>query len=112
MTHAEIVTAMKQYAQEINAMIGSGYSLKQINTWSYERRRDGGNIPYLMVSDTDDNGILLLRASPLKHQTELYAFFDELAPDCKVLKRYTLMVTQIGAEFIERFGPKTVENVK
>ncbi len=108
-----VLQEMKQFAKEAQELLASGKSLREVSRWSYAKREAGENVPYLGILDADEkNGVTMLMARPIVKQKELSEFFGEVAPGCKALKRYTIVVTNSGGvEFTERTGQKSIVRI-
>ncbi len=109
MNKTELIQELTIFANEMKAMLAVGKSLREICQWSYAQRESGRNIPYMEVSQTVKEGrgtkIVGLWAAPTKKQTELRAFFEEVAPGLISLSRFKLTVyLEDGVIFQERLG--------
>lgn len=93
-----------QYAVEIQNMLNSGKSLKEISQWSFQQRESGRNVPYLSILNKDEKGILDLAASPVSSQKELKSFFSTPV-EGSTFEKYKLFVNrEDGVEFTEKLG--------
>ncbi len=93
-----ILEDMIEFAKQIQTGFDKGKSLNDIRYWTFMERERGRNVPYMPKLDVDS-----LCAAPTVKQRELTQFFGQTAKDCKVLKRYTLMVfAKGGVQFCER----------
>lgn len=97
--------ALISYAKQIDALLQSGKTLREVSQWSFAEREAGRAVPYLAVVQSNEaREPVELCAAPTAKQKDLKALFDQKAPGCAALKRYTLRVTAAGVEFTERLG--------
>lgn len=92
------------YAKELQGLLNSGKTLRDISRLTYDRRQSGENIPYMAVYDmSNDHRILELYAAPTSKQTELKKFFEIKRNDSNVFSRFTLRIKlTTGVEFYEK----------
>jgi hypothetical protein len=90
------------FCEQVQYMLDNGYSLLQINQWSYKLREEGKNIPYLSIADKEGKRIVRLWGYALKKNTELHTLFNEVAPGKIHLPRFSLYVELDGVKFVER----------
>lgn len=105
MTELEIkngVSIMFTMATEIDSLLAEGWSLKQISSWSYQLREEGGSYPYLSVSQVEGKKVVELRAAPTVRQTLLRGMFDLVAPEHLSLPMFEFIVSPGKVEFLLR----------
>jgi hypothetical protein len=96
-----IKNALIKFATEITAQIKAGKSIKEIRQWSFDKRENGENIPYLAgpnLVDTDQDALL---AQPTKKQKDLYEFFELKAHNARRIRRYNFYVYENKVTFYE-----------
>jgi len=85
------------FVLKIQQLQQQGWTLKQINKWSYEQREAGEDVIYMSwgTKSKDPNESYLI-ASPIAKQKEYKKFFSEVAEGFLSFSKYQLYVYESG----------------
>lgn len=88
---------VKAFVIKIHQLQQQGWTLKQINKWSYEQREAGEDVIYLSwgTKSKDPNESYLI-ASPVAKQKEYKEFFNEKAEGSIGLSKHQLYIYESG----------------